>query len=500
MMLFRPLTSVVMFLAVAAAPALVCAQGGPAWADEFDGTTLDPANWDVMVGNGTDYGLPAGWGNNELEYYTGRTENLFVSGGYLHIVARQEAYAGSDYTSARIRTLNRQEFLYGRIEARMKIPSTTGIWPAFWMLPTNSPYGGWAASGEIDIMESVNVADTIYGTIHYGGNWPANAHSGGTLNNGTNFGDAFHVYAIEWEPDSLRWFVDGALYHVESSADWYSTAAPENPRAPFDTPFHILFNVAVGGNFPGGPNGGSVFPQEMLVDWVRVYPYETTQAPFFGTPQVIPGVIEAEDFDSGPDGEAYHDCDSANQGGAYRPASGVDIEACSEGGYNLGWMCAGEWTEYTVDVASAGLYRLDVRVASESTGGTLRVLFDGADKADVVNVPITGGWQSWTTASAVLDLDAGTQIMTFLNTSSSTAQYNVNSFTFTALDPHDLDQDGDVDLADFALLGGCLAGPNVSTPPAGCPQALFDVSDLDGDADMDLQDYANFQRGSLAIP
>jgi len=480
------------------APAAALAQGGPVWSDEFDGATLNAANWEIMIGTGTSYGLPAGWGNNELQYYTGRPENVFVSGGHLHIVARAESFSGSNYTSARLRTLNLQEFLYGRLEARIKLPSTQGIWPAFWMLPTNSPYGGWAASGEIDIMESVNIATTIYGTIHYGNPWPGNVHSGGTLNTGTNYGNDFHVYAIDWEPDVIRWYVDGVVYHSESSDDWYSSAAPGNNRAPFDTPFHLLLNVAVGGNFPGSPGGGSSFPQEMLVDWVRVYAFETEQSPFFGSPQAIPGVIEAEDFDLGPEGFAYHDCDSTNQGGAYRPAAGVDLEACSEGGFNVGWMCGGEWIEYTVDVAQAGAYLVRARVASNTTGGTFRLLFDGVDKTGQMAVPVTGGWQNWTTISKVAELSAGVQEMRFINTSTSAFAYNLNHFTFIALADEDFDFNGVVDLADFAMLQGCIAGPDVSTPPDGCPQTLFDRCDLDGDNDVDLHDCGRFMNAGLS--
>lgn len=470
-------------------------QGGPIWADEFDGSTVNPANWEFMIGTGTDYGLPEGWGNNELQYYTDRPENAFVSGGYLHIVARREDYAGSEYTSARLRTRNLHEFLYGRLEARIRQPATQGIWTAFWMLPTNSPYGGWAASGEIDIIESINNATTAYGTIHFGGNWPNNVYSGGTLSDGTDFSDDFHVYTIDWEPDVIRWYVDGVVYHSESSADWYSTAAPGNDRAPFDTPFHLLLNCAVGGNFPGWPDASSTFPQEMLVDWVRVYPYSAAQSPFFGAPHAIPGTIEAEDFDLGPEGVAYHDCDSTNQGGAYRPAGGVDIEASTEGAFNVGWMCAGEWIEYTVNVAAAGAYLMHARVAANSAGGTFRVLFDGIDKTGQITAPGTGGWQNWITVSRVVELDAGEQVMLFLNTSSG--EFNINRYTFTALAPEDIDRSGTVDLVDFGLLVGCLAGPDVIAPPGGCTQTLFERCDLDGESDVDLQDAASFLRAGM---
>ncbi|MBN1511896.1 MAG: family 16 glycosylhydrolase [Phycisphaerae bacterium] len=471
-----------------------CAQAQPTliWSDEFDGTSLNTANWEYMIGTGTDYGLPAGWGNNELQYYTSRTQNLYVADGLLHIVARAESYAGADYTSARIRTQNKQEFLYGQLEARIKLPSTKGIWPAFWMMPTDSPYGGWAACGEIDIVESINVATTVYGTIHYGGAWPNNVNSGGSLSNGTNFGNDFHEYAIEWAPDSIRWFVDGVPYHLETSATWYSESAPGNDRAPFDSPFHFLLNVAVGGDWPGYPDGSSQFPQEMVVDWVRVYSLDVEQAPFLGQPHAIPGPIEAENFDFGGEGVAYHDCDSTNSGGAYRPEEAVDIETATEGGYDVGWMCAGEWMEYTVDVLQAGPYRIEARVASQSTGGQFHLEFDGEDQTGEIVVPVTGGWQSWTTVTATADLAAGEQIMRFVN-DSTTAEYNLNRFVLTALAREDLNRDGDVDLADFVLFAECLAGPDVSSPPASCPADRFARCDFDTDTNVDLADFAVLQ-------
>jgi beta-glucanase (GH16 family) len=239
------------------------------WSDEFDGTSLNLANWEHMIGDGSAYGIP-GWGNNELQYYTDRPENVTVSGGNLSIIARQENFAGHSYTSARLRTRNKQDFLYGRLEARIKLPDGgQGIWPAFWMLPTPSTYGGWAASGEIDIMETVNVPTTIHGTIHHGGQWPGNTSTGGSTG-GFNFSDDFHVYAIEWDPDQIRWYLDGVQYFVVSSSTWFSTADPGNARAPFDLPFHFLLNVAVGGNWPGPPDGSTTFPTSMMVDWVRV--------------------------------------------------------------------------------------------------------------------------------------------------------------------------------------------------------------------------------------
>jgi beta-glucanase (GH16 family) len=236
------------------------------WADEFDGPSIDASHWEHEV-NGT------GGGNNELQYYTDRSENSRIEDGVLILEARQESYTGPDgtrqYTSARLRTYQHADFLYGRVEARIKLPQGQGLWPAFWMLPTDWVYGGWAASGEIDIMELLGQDPSrVYGTLHYGGAWPNNTHTGSdyVLPSGS-FADDFHVFAIEWEESEFRWYVDGNLYETQN--DWYSDAAAY--PAPFDQRFHILLNVAVGGNWPGAPNGSTTFPQRMSVDWVRVH-------------------------------------------------------------------------------------------------------------------------------------------------------------------------------------------------------------------------------------
>jgi len=429
------------------------------WADEFDGTELDLNNWQYMFGDGSALGIP-GWGNNELQYYTNRESNISVAFGNLFITAQNEFFGGRSYTSARIRSMGLQDFQYGRIEARIQLPSTPGIWPAFWMLPTNSPYGGWASSGEIDIMESVNYADNMHGTIHYGAPWPGNQSNGGSLNDGTDYSAGFHTFAIEWEPDLIRWFVDGNNFHTVSKGFWNSTAAPGNDRAPFDTPFHLLLNVAVGGNFPGNPNGASTFPQTMTVDYVRVYSLE--QAPYSGTPAAIPGTIEAEDFDIGYYNEAYYDLDITNSGGAYR-GSGVDMEPCSEGGFNIGYIRPGEWTEYTVDVQQAGEYTLEARVASDTSGGTFRLEFDGADATGNITAPGTGGWQNWTTVTAPVTLEAGEQVMRFQNTGGNGAEYNLNYFRFVPVVAEcaaDVNGDGAATPADFTAWLGCFNDPN----------------------------------------
>ena len=233
------------------------------WSDEFDGTAVDPAKWEFQTGDGTELGIP-GWGNNELQWY--QSGNAAVANGVLTIQARQESAGGKAYTSARLRSRGRGDFLYGRFEMRARLPVGQGMWPAFWMLPTDpSIYGVWAASGEIDIMESKG-GNQVYGTIHYGDTAPATVFSGAsTLVAGATSG--FHVYAVEWEPTEIRWYVDGQLYSTKTS--WFSTGGPY--PAPFDVDFHLLLNLAVGGNFPGNPGGSTVFPQDYVIDYVRAY-------------------------------------------------------------------------------------------------------------------------------------------------------------------------------------------------------------------------------------
>jgi len=238
------------------------------WSDEFDGTEVDLSKWTFQLGDGSEVGLPGGWGNNELQYY--QAENATVSGGFLTITAREESVGGLDYTSARIRSLGKGDWTFGRMEMRARMPIGQGLWPAFWMLSSDtSIYGPWAASGEIDIMEYLGDSpDAVFGTIHYGASFPGNVFSSNeyVLPSGT-FNDDFHVFAVEWEFGEIRWYVDGILYATETS--WFSTGGPF--PAPFDVDFHLLLNLAVGGNLPGPPDETTMFPQEYVIDYVRVY-------------------------------------------------------------------------------------------------------------------------------------------------------------------------------------------------------------------------------------
>ncbi len=237
------------------------------WSDEFsgaDGSTPDPTKWVLETGAGN----PVGWGNNELESYTSRPENVKVEGGNLVITAIQEDYTGTDgilrqYTSARIKTQHLMEQKYGRFEARIKIPEGQGIWPAFWMLGNNCAVNPWPACGEIDIMENIGKEPSIvHGSLHQAG---YDSTAPYTISSG-KFADDFHVYAVEWEADAIRFYVDDHLY---------DTRTPANLSAgttwAFNHPFFIILNVAVGGYWPGDPDGTTSFPQKMLVDYVRVY-------------------------------------------------------------------------------------------------------------------------------------------------------------------------------------------------------------------------------------
>ena len=239
------------------------------WEDEFDGTELDTSKWEYQVGNGTKYGLPDGWGNNELQYY--REENVEVVDGVLKIHVKRQSYGGKGYTSARIRTKGKGDWTYGRIECRAKVPKGRGMWSAIWMLPTDEVYGGWAASGEIDIMENVgHEPTTVHGTLHFGGSWPNNAYKGAPYETTSwPFHQEFYDFALEWEEGEIRWYVNDQLYQTLGEGYWYSAGGPF--PAPFDQDFHLLINVAVGGNWPGPPDGSTTFPQEMIVEYIRVY-------------------------------------------------------------------------------------------------------------------------------------------------------------------------------------------------------------------------------------
>jgi beta-glucanase (GH16 family) len=255
-----------LFAADAPAEAPVAARVGwhLVWNDEFDqpdGSGPDVAKWAFDVGGN-------GWGNNELECYTARTNNARVEGGKLVIEARQESYGGRSYTSARLLTKGKASWTYGRIEARIRIPRGQGIWPAFWMLGTNIAAASWPRCGEIDIMENIGKEPgLVHGTVH-GPGYSGGGGIGGpcTLPDGAAFADDFHVYAVEWTTNQIQWFMDGQPYFSVTPA-----RLPKGAAWVFDRPQFLLLNLAVGGGWPGNPNAQTTFPQRMLVDYVRVY-------------------------------------------------------------------------------------------------------------------------------------------------------------------------------------------------------------------------------------
>ncbi len=229
--------------------------------DEFD-TAVAPNNtlWNYEIGTGSN-----GWGNNELEYYTNRPENIKIEGGLLKITAIKESYLGSGYTSARINTKGKFEQKQGRFEARIKMPYGKGLWPAFWLLGANSSTVSWPQCGEIDIMEFLgNNPTTVFGTVHGPGYSGALAISKNYTLNKDRFDNDFHVFGIEWGENYINYYVDNVLYNQ---------ITPKNVTGEwvFNQPFYIILNLAVGGNYPGSPNSDTVFPQTMLVDYVRVY-------------------------------------------------------------------------------------------------------------------------------------------------------------------------------------------------------------------------------------
>ncbi len=231
----------------------------PTWEDNFDGSVVNGAKWSFETGGN-------GWGNNELQYYTQGT-NATVSNGVMNIVAKKEAFLGSQYTSTRMITKGKGDWLYGRFEVKAKIPKGRGTWPAIWMLPSDNSYGGWPASGEIDIMEHVGYdVNKIHSSVHTS----AYNHTRGTQKTASKFiadaTDSFHVYRIDWTPLAVRSYIDNVLYFEFKNENTGFAAWPFNKN------FFFILNVAVGGNW-GGAQGvdDAAFPNSMTVDYVRVY-------------------------------------------------------------------------------------------------------------------------------------------------------------------------------------------------------------------------------------
>ena len=234
------------------------------WSDEFTGSSLSNSKWDYDIGTG-DWG----WGNGEMQYY--RQENATVSNGELHITAKKEDYASSHFTSSRIVTRGKFSFKYGYIEAKIKLPAEQAMWPAFWLLPEDNVYGGWPHSGEIDVMEArgreryKSSSALHYSTLEGNHTYQTNEVSGNDITE-------YHLYACEWKENAIKFYVDGYLHLTIRNDVWTTSGAPSNINAPFDQNFHLIFNLAVGGQFDNWSEPREGFTSaDMVVDYVRVF-------------------------------------------------------------------------------------------------------------------------------------------------------------------------------------------------------------------------------------
>lgn len=333
------------------------------WQDEF--TNGIGPDWVFETGNGTN-----GWGNNELQYY--QAQNATTQNGELVITARHETAGTYNYTSARMKTQGRKSWKYGKVEARIAMPGFQGVWPAFWMLGDNIGSAGWPACGEIDIMEHINAENKNYGTMHWKNNNNQYAsYSGNTPVNVTEY----HVYAIEWTPSAIKWFVDGVQYHEANITNGI------NGTEELHNNFFIILNMAIGGNWPGFTVDTAALPASMNVDYVRVY--QQTDIPYTL-------LIQAEN---------------------YGIMSGVQTQACSDtsGGLNVTAIDTRDWmTWYSVNFPTTGSYMVEYRVASAAGGGRLSLdLNAGSIQLGALNIPATGGAQNWTTISHTVNVNAG---------------------------------------------------------------------------------------------
>jgi len=425
------------------------------WQDEFNSIGPD---WVFETGTGS-----GGWGNNEMQYY--RRENAYTQNGNLIIQARRENFGGMQYTSARMKTQGRKSWKYGRVEARMSMPSFQGVWPAFWMLGENITSVGWPACGEIDIMEHVNTGGAVHGTVH----WSDNNNNYASYGSATNTSiTAMHTYAIEWNASYIRWFVDGAQFNEVNIQNGI------NGTGEFHNNFFILLNMAIGGNWPGFAVDNNAFPANMVVEYVRVYQLGSSptgvvttykDCNFGGSAVGLPvgdynlsqlnarGIanddISSLRVNSGYEIQVFqHDnfggssvtftgddaCLVDNgindwvssvkvrtrsssfsttiQAESYSSMSGVQLEGTNDagGGQNVGWIDTGDWMAYNgINIPSSGSYTVEYRVASGGGGGSLSLdVNGGATVLGSVNVPGTGGWQNWTTVSHTVNINAGT--------------------------------------------------------------------------------------------
>ncbi|MBM7035476.1 glycoside hydrolase family 16 protein [Vibrio ulleungensis] len=404
------------------------------WQDEFDGDEINKRHWNHEENCW-------GGGNNEQQCYTDRAVNSFVSDGVLHLVAIKGSFTGANnaegnnatkttlpYTSARLNSKHKGDWKYGRFEIRALLPHGQGTWPAIWMLPTDNKYGTWAASGEIDIVEAVNLKaqsdrkgapqgeleDRVHGTLHYGRQWPNNTNSGThyQLPDGVNPADGFHTYAIEWEEGEIRWYVDNVHYATQTQEGWYAQYEKDgvlttaSPAAPFNEDFHIVMNLAVGGSWAGNTNEGgidsSAFPQTMAVDYVRVYrctvdrwsgkgcATKSTTAEYVKGNSAPAIVVADENYGKGNELVLFDDeLHEYLSKGSYDPEDLVDSEFVSEPG-------RGQVLKIEKSGEAGNIYFISPEVDLRDWKESGEIVFDlkvidGADKSDLL-VKMDSGW------------------------------------------------------------------------------------------------------------
>lgn len=374
------------------------------WSDEFDapGAYPDAGKWSYQTGGG-------GWGNGEQQYYTNRRDenaNAYIQDGVLIIEARVEDFGNNAYTSARLNST--ASWKYGRFIIRARLPHAVGTWPAIWMMPTDSVYGGWPRSGEIDIMEHVGSdVNNVHSSLHT----EAQNH---TLGNGRTGAvivptstTEFHDYQIDWTPEYIAAYVDGNRYFFARNGN-LDDPTLGSPYWPFDQRFHLILNVALGGSWGGSYINDSALPQRLEIDWVRVYDLGDGEGITWSE---VPGRLEAEDF--------------AN-------ASGVQIETTqdTEGVSNVGWFNEGDWIDYRIDVAHSGFYDIQARYASMYGNADFTLTTARGATVHATGLAATGAWQAWETADlGTVFLDKGQQtIRLSVNPMVTVDDFNLNYF------------------------------------------------------------------------
>lgn len=496
------------------------------WSDEFNGSIS--SNWVFETGAG-------GWGNNEFQYY--RRENASVENGSLVITAKRENYGGAQYTSARMKTQGKKSWKYGKIEARIAMPSFQGIWPAFWMLGDKISSVGWPACGEIDIMEHINTGGNVHGTIHWLDN--SGTHAQYTASTSTSV-TSFHNYAVIWDASAIRWYVDGVKYHEAN------IAGGVNGTSELHENFFILLNMAVGGNWPGFSVDNNGFPAKMYVDYVRVYKPSTTSTSgiatvykdcnwgghavglpagdytltdlqargvsnddvssfrlqsgyeivlyensnFSGATLTRSGDINClvdEGWNDRTSSLRIHPVSSSFsktiQAESYSEMSGVQLEATSDagGGQNVGWIDTGDWMAYAnINFPSSGSYKVEYRVAGN--GGKLSLDLNAGSKVlGALNVPATGGWQNWTTISHTVSVSAGTYK---LGIYAQAGGWNLNWIRITKVSGARMEEDPSFVSSSGALSFNAYPNPAVSNLSidiiAGMENCQVKIMDLAG--------------------